>query len=422
MKYQEFIPDELNVFANQPVLQCINDAHHIEYSALNTLDNATTIEFDSLPYDDKYKDLSWTYLKLRLQLVKADGTKYTNDDVFQPHLISNTLHSIFKSAFISLNGQSMRSVEQNYHYKEYIETSLNYTIESATSRLNSQLYVPNSVEVSLGVRSKNSKIFELYGRLNLININRLLIPRVKVNLRLHLENPEFFIKEDTEQTKSTSKLKIHGANLYIRHVTPTLEILNSHEKLLLGGESAVYEFKRGEIITQNVAAGTKNLTIPNLYSGPRPSLIVFGMVSNKAHVGERKLNPFEFKPFNLRSFNFIVNGSARPTNPYDIQMDDSHSCYTHLLSKLYESIGYHNIDRSNLVTYENFTKDHFFIVEDLSNFDVGLPDISEVPRTVSIGVNGTFTKNLEETITCVLYYLIPSRIEISKDRSVTLVQ
>lgn len=273
--------------------------------------------------------------------------------------------------------------------------------------------------------SKNSVVFELYGKVNLINVSKLLLPGVSLSIRLNLENPDFFIKEakftnNTVETKTDSILKIDSAKLYVRHTVPSTDIILAHERLLSAGRSAIYEYKRGEIYTQTIAAGTNNLNVLNLYQGPKPSLIVFGMVSNEAYSGSRMKDPFLFTSQNLKSFNFVINGSSRPVNPYDIQMDDSHSCYNHVFSKVFESLGYHNTDHSNLVTRENF-KNHFLILEDLSNFNISLSDINEPSENVNIGVSGTFSKTLKETITCVLYLLIPSRFEVSGNRRVTLV-
>lgn len=224
--------------------------------------------------------------------------------------------------------------------------------------------------------------------------------------------------EDITKTKTTSKLIIEDAKLYIRHVKPTTDILSSHERLLLRGEMAVYEYKRGEIITQNIAAGSSNIQINNFYSGPKPSLIVFGMLTNKAYTGDRATNPFAFHHFNLRSFHFSIDGTHRPQNSYDVIIDETHNCYAHIFAKLYESIGYHNSDRSNLVTHANFIENHFLILEDLSNFNLALTDINEPLRNVNIGVNAVLAKPLTENITCMLYMLIPSRFEIGSNRQV----
>lgn len=178
---------------------------------------------------------------------------------------------------------------------------------------------------------------------------------------------------------------------------------------------------KGEIVTQNIAKGVANLSITNFYRGVKPSLIAFMMVDNAAFAGDRALNPFEFKMNGLRTFNFIVNGSAKPTNPYEMWVDKDHNCYSHVFSKVYESLGYNDSERSSLITYENFKSTHFMIVDDLTSFNVGLTDINEVNAEITLGVNGTFASALTNGITCILYMLLPSRFDVSANRAITLI-
>lgn len=355
--FNEFIPSELDILANKPVLLSINDSSVLEYTPLNSLDNAKSIEFLSLAYNDRYKDLSWAFLKLRVQILKNDLTLFKDDgtlDKIQPHLATNALHSIFKSAYVSLGSTNVRSVESNYAFKEWLEATLNFDIESASSRLSSQHYVPNADGVALTKLTKDSKIVELYGKINLMNLSKLLIPGISVSFKFNLSEPDFYMVEDTTKTLTKSIIKIHSARLYLRHVSTSAEILLTHEKLLSSGRPAVYEYKRGDVVTQNVARGVSNLNIQNFYNGVKPSLIAFGMLSNDVYSGKRTSNPFQFTPQKLTSFNFVVNGSSKPINPYTFINNEKESSYSHIFSSIYESLGYHANDRTTLITRYDF--------------------------------------------------------------------
>jgi hypothetical protein len=419
---QEYIPEELDIFTQQPLLMSVANQEVIECSSLNSVENSTIIEFKSSGFMDKYKDLGSVFLKLKLRLMKSDGTKYDSTkpvEVDQPNLVNNALHSLFKGLYISLNGTSVHSVEDNYHYKEYIESTMNFGIEYASTRLSTQLYLPRSTPETLGKVSYNSKTFDLYGKINVMCLDRLLIPGVDVIFRFSLENSDFYIQEDP--TKK-SLLKLLDAKLYVRHVTPISDLLLSHEKFLSAGKNAIYEFKRGVVITQNIPIGVTSLNIANFYNGGiRPSLAIFCMVENSAYVGSRAKNPFEFKPFELTSFNFIVNGSSKPSNGYEMRMTKDEKCYSQVFSKIYEAMGYHNTDKSALITMENFEKDHFFIAHDLTNSNTPLSDINEGYSNVTIGVNGSFATPLKSAVTCLLYLLLPSRFEITGKREVKIV-
>lgn len=236
-----------------------------EYSPINSLDNTTSLEFMSPGYNDKFKDLSYIMLKLQLQLVKKNGDSYAATDLSQPHLVSNILHTIFKSAYLSLNGITVRAVDNCYGYKEFIETTLNFGIEAATSRLAAQGYVPNAEAATLKDMTENSKVVEFYGKINLCNISKLLLPGVSLALRLNMETPDFFIMEgvttaDNVETVTESKLVIHKAKLFIRHVVPSNDIIATHEKILTSGIPAIYEYRRSEVFSFHIAKGTGEST------------------------------------------------------------------------------------------------------------------------------------------------------------------
>lgn len=421
----EYIPEELDIFTQRPILMSIVDQNVIETSSLNSVENSNLIEFKSSAYMDKCKDLNAVFLKLKLRLLKDDGSVYNHNettkvDEVQPNLITNALHSIFKGVHISLNGTNVHSVEDNYHYKEFIETTLNFGIEAAQTRLSSQLYIPNASQERLGEVSRDSSVFDLYGKVNVMNLDRYLIPGVDANFRFSLENSDFYINEKSATKKSV--LKILEAKLYVRHVTPISDLLLSHEKFLASGKQAIYEYKRGTVISQNIPTGVTNLNIPNFYNGGvRPSLIIFAMVDNSAYAGSRSSNPFEFKPFGLTSFNFVVNGSSKPSNSYEIRMEKGEKCYSQVFAKLYEALGYHNNDKSAIITKENFAKDHFFIAHDLTSNNSALSDVNEPYSTVNIGVSGSFNKPLKSTVTCLMYMLLPSRFEVSGNREVKVI-
>ena len=411
----EYIPEELDIFSERPIIMSVNDSEIIEYSALNSVENSTLLEFHSNSYGDRYKDLSNMYLKLKLKIVKHDGSDYVATDVEQGHLISNALHSIFRTAYTSLNGTNVHSVESNYHYKEFIETTMNYSVESAASRLSTQLFIPDPTPAKLSEISKNSAIFELYGRINLMNLDKLLIPNVDFNLRMSLENSDFFIKEKNEKK---SILKFLDAKLFIRHVIPNTEILLAQEKMLGSGRPAVYQYKRGVVLTQNLAKGVTNLNIQNFYNGGiKPCMILFSMVENASYVGTRTSSPHEFKHFGLNTFSFTINGMNRPSNPYEMK----DNCYSHVFSRLYETLGYQNSDKSSMVNLKNFSTNRFFMAHDLTNNNMALSDVEDPYSNCNIGVTGTFSTPLQTPISCILYLLLPSRFEISANREVKVI-
>lgn len=418
-KLQEVIPDDLNIFEEKPLLICIDGNSTEEILPLNSLDNCTSIEFNSLPYIDKYKDLGSICLKLHVKFVKsADNSNFEAKDTAQPNLASNGLMSIFKDCQVTIGGSNVVNVD-HIAYKSYVETLMNFNVETAESLLETQGFVPNQNETSLKNIFKNSTTYELYGPLNVITTSKLLIPGVGVSLRLNLHNPNFFIKEAT----ALSNLKILSAKLYMRHVKVKDAISLSHEKILASGMNARYEFKKGVLSCQNVSAGTSDLNIANLYTGTKPSLIGFFMVLNQSATGQRSTSPFDMKPFNLNTFQFVVNGVLVPQNAYEIVSSNSEKKYNHLFAKVYEALGHKSSGKTALLTRDNFIKDHFIVIQDCSTFGtVAVDEIKEIPTECTIGIVAKLSQALSATITCFLYAQIDGRFEVTSNRTVLVIQ
>lgn len=359
---------------------------------------------------------------VKLKLTKKDGTDFKAGDVDQPSISNNGLHTLFKSVSISLNGTAIHNVDNFYNWKEYMEVLLNYSPEVAKTRLGSQHYIPNGTENELAVRTANSKVVSFFGRINLMNLNRFILNNVTVSLKFNLETPDLVIREDIEKTKTTSQIKLLASTLYVRHVTPKEDLLLSQEKLLSAGKkNAIYQWKRGHIAIQNVTAGQVNLNIPVFHSGLRPSLVCFGMTANLAFCGSRTRTPFVFEPFNLTDFNFTVNGATRPMNPFRMTNTDIESTYDHMFVSLYNALGHHGANSCASVNRDNFITNNFLIVEDLTRFGTALTDVNDPLENCVLGVNASFASALRTNITCVMYMLIPCRMEINSIRQATVV-
>lgn len=426
----EVMPESLNVFTEKPYLLSIEDNELIELSPVNSLSGASAIEFFSPSFPDKFKDLNHVYLKLKIQTVKGDQTSYDATNGIQPKLACNLLHSLFRSLYVALNGTNLRAVEGNYHYKEFLETTFAFDEDFATGLLSSQMYMPNSDDNSTLSATLNSKITDVYGRLSLMQSHKLLIPGVSISIRLNMEDPNFFFIESTAPTVAgtgdaqgtftggtgnTSILKLLDAKLYVRHVTPKEAVTLGIERTLLT-KNAVYEFRRGEIRTQNVSSGVSSISIPQLYQGPRPSLVALGILDHRS-LSARDRDPFTFAHFNMTNYAWILNGSYKPANGYELKISDNEDTFNQVYSRIYEVLGHQSEGRTCLINRKNFRVNRFLLLEDCSSLGLGL-DIKEPTENCTIGFKATFSTPLPDNVTVMLYLSLDSRVEISSTRVV----
>jgi hypothetical protein len=415
----EYFPDELSVFNARPTMLSVSDSQIHELNPLNSLESSNVIEFLSQPYSNKLKDLSSIYLQLQIQLLKADGTAHSGDG--QGRLANNIMSTLFESAYVSLNNTLVSAVDANLGFKEFWETSLNYGTETSAARLLSQGYNPEDDAEVLQELTKDSVVRELYGKINLCSLSKLLIPGVSFQLKLNRAMNPYYLIENPTTFSSPSIVKILSAKLFVRHVTIKDDLMEATERHLTK-HNAIYEMKRGLVLSMNIPANTSNLNIPNVYHGAIPSLVGFTLVTNKAFTGsDRVVSPFNFNHNKLKTFTFTLNGDPRPLIPYTITNEAKNKSFARAFSSVYEALGLDEQDKSCAVTMDNFMTDHFMIFQDLTPYKTALTEVNNLSSSVTLGLTGTFSAASTEALTCLVYLLLPSKFEISHDRSVKVI-
>lgn len=425
----EFIPENLNLLGQRPVVSVINGSEIVEYSTLNSVENTNVIEFLSLPYGDRFKALDYIYLKMKLRILKNDLKEYLATDANQPSCVSNLLHSLIKSAYCSFNNVNVISIDDNYAQKEWLEAFLSYPLHSSRARLGTQHYFEGDDDAALMKETtSNSKIFEIYGRVNLFGFEKALLPSIQVAFRFNMQGLDFVLQENltvgTGQAATTRKpsvLKLLEAKLYIKHFSVVPSFLVGLERAIASNQKVSYEFDRGIVISQSCPPGMGNLQYPHLYQGLKPKIAIFFMCTNANYLGNgRQSSPFTYKHFGLQTFNFILNGSSVPSNAYEIKDASKEKCYSQVYSKIYEAMNIHSSDKSIGLTMESFIKDRFMLAHDFTNSGSSLSDVLEPLEQISLGVAGSFEKPTTEALTLLIYLMIPTKIDVYSNRSVVV--
>jgi hypothetical protein len=420
----EIIPEELDLFSEQPSLLSVLDSTMVGYSPLHSLDS-DYLEFDIIGNLERLKKLDEIYLKLQVQLVKQDGTSFKEGEKIgealleQPYFVNNTIAALFKSVIVTLNGQQVRNIDSNYAIKDYIEVNINNDFDAGERKLGTQNFVPNGKIETLKANCQNSRKMYLYGKLNLINVSKLLLPMVTVNIKMHFASPDTYIIENISKSGTTSKMRLLDAKLYIKHCTVRESLLLAQEKMLASGRNAIYQFSKGDILVHNVSSNSNSISIQSFYSGPRPSLLICAMTENESLIGSRMKDLYTFNHFDIRSFSFVVDGKKIPQTPYEI--DISTGNYTEVFARFFEALSF-STKRTNLVTLENYKNTHFFIAEDVTSFSTALTNLSQPTDHCTVGIEASFSKALSKTISVVLYIVTQGRFEVTANRNIVNIQ
>lgn len=109
------LKSELDMFNSKPTQMAVESGFYQEYRPISVLDSDGPLEFFISGSED-YIDLSHTQLLLRVKIVKeADGSVVGADENVAP--INNFLHSLFEHLAIELNGKTITTPSNSYHYR-----------------------------------------------------------------------------------------------------------------------------------------------------------------------------------------------------------------------------------------------------------------------------------------------------------------
>lgn len=306
-RYMECTKSELDLFSLPMVQTSMLKTEEVPYKPIASLDNATSLEFVSVGQGDTYRDLSNGFLKLKLKIVKQDGTASTDKDI---GITNNFMHSIFRQVTVYLGNKAISIADNNYAYRAMIESLLSHSYDSLSTHTEcSALYMdtPKLLEnleekknLGLDKRKKlieQSREFELIDRLHadMLNQQKYLLNNVDLRIILSLHEAPFYT---LEKATSKSMVKILDATLFINHITISDAVLTAHEQVL-ARSNAFYPYTRVEVKSFTVSQGSTSLSLQNVCMGQLPRFIVFCMVSNAAYTGKRDANPFNFKHFKL---------------------------------------------------------------------------------------------------------------------------
>lgn len=430
MEYQpEFMKTELDLFSPQPIQSNILKTEEVAYNPIASLDNPSSIEFLAVGNGDTYRDLSSIYLRIIVQ-IEHKIIKDEKGQIIESSagVVNNLLHSLFRNCTIYLNNKSISQSDNNYHYRAYFEKILNYGKDAASTHLETTGWSLDSGDldslegVSIKKRIKqfkNSSKVELMGKIHadICNQSRLLLNNVDLKVIFNLEKSDFYMMSKPEDH---SQIKILEATMYMNHITVNPNILVAHDRML-HKQNAIYPYKRVELKSFTLFAGNHSLNIDNAVMGQLPNILIFAMVTSKAYNGSRDKNPFNFQHFDLQRFNISVNGTQIPSQPLEFDFTNKQKgvLSTRGYNTLFSGTGIHYYDKGHQITKELYDNGHFMLAFDLTSDKSYNSLCLNSLNHGNIRIEGRFSTQLKEAVTCLVYCEFDSVVRIDKNRVVT---
>ena len=235
--------DALDLFSTGPSEIGIQQREWVEVAPIATIMEDSPIEFNLQGNPLRYIDLCQTFLNVKIQVLKSDGTHIPKDASVAP--INLTLQSIWRQVDLKLGQVPIPGVGTNYPYKAYIDTLLLKNANAKKTQLQGQLYNKDKAgfmdDTSFGGnlgfnwrqdKVANSVVCEMEGPLflDLAQQDKFLLNNVSCNVKLWPQNIKFKLMTDT--SPPDYKMIIKDATLRVCQVTVNPKIILGHDATL----------------------------------------------------------------------------------------------------------------------------------------------------------------------------------------------
>lgn len=420
--------DELALFRVPPTNSGVEKVRWIEYRPISQSGDDGPVEFLITGGGNQYIDLRRTKLHVKIKLVKEDGKSLEEGE--NVGCINLLLHSLWGQVDVHLQQKLISSSGAMYPFKAYLDTLLRYGTDDKETKVQSQMYYPdtshaiNTSDILKGGNSgltsradlvAKSKLIDLEGPLlsDVCQMSRYLLNGIETSFKLWPSNNSFRVMSGVVDAKY--KVVVKDAKLSVCHVTVSPEIVMGHNEILKSA-TAKYPFWRSEIKHFAVSSGQYYFNKDNIFQGEVPTKMIMGLVSSKAMSGDYKKNPFNFQHYNVDNIAITVDGENIPGKPLTPKFSKDKgqnfiTAYNTLFSGKDDSGQFKGISRSD------YPLGYTLYVFDLE------PTLSKVDywpmlKRGNLKLDIHFEKPLTETVEVLIYATFPDLFEVDGSRAV----
>ena len=222
------------------------------------------------------------------------------------------------------------------NYKAYLETILSYNeLAARTHLVGSRFKMDDDTKfgstsaagnVNQTARLKwfsksNAVDFSMPLASDILRIDRYLIDRIALDIKLSRTNDQFLITQKVTDTK-TYFVKIDKLALVVRHIGLKQSYVEYVNKQLDLGKRARYPLVRTVLKSRVIPTGESYTPVVDIFSGRMPSSIYFAFVKNSAFKGHKNENAFNLQAFDIGGVSLLVNSKSFPAQRYTPSFTD----------------------------------------------------------------------------------------------------
>ena len=305
---------QLDLFGLPSTDVSVENSKFESFNSYNIKDPNNPIIF-SIRKTTNYNDPGGSLLYVRSKILNSDLTPISKTDIIAPS--SLFFHKMFKNVSVSVNNVVVSEDQNQYAYAAVIPILLTKGAAERDTLLSSILYYRDDVydnfdvSTNIGLKqridlSSESRTFDMIGSLStsLFTMDRYLPPGCNIDIKLTRNTAAFCLDGSVNSKAGVAGIpytfSIEEIVLYMKQFEVSHEIMKHHQLLLSRGNKAQFPLNSIQARCTQIAAGTQNYVSDILWHNEKmPNFCVFGLVSSSAYNGQLKLNPFNFKPYDL---------------------------------------------------------------------------------------------------------------------------
>jgi hypothetical protein len=341
------------------------DLEHARWDTFPTLttlprdDYATPLEWRVKSTEDLMVDTSPWYLNMVVKILNKDLKELRADQLVAP--LCHFLMTQFSSVEVFLNNRQITTPQNTLPWTAYLTALTQFSKEAKNTQLSSSLFYadaygqhdstvdsetyvqelrltpandkPDVVYWQTMARTPNPN-FKLRANLaskstpicmsgplllDLTSINKMLLSKVDITLRLHRARPEFSLMASSGEYV----IRVMKADLILRRVKPTRNCMLSLERRLLQSP-ANYNYIARDMRVLTVSEKISSVD-QIVFDGRVPFRITVAQLSQAACDGSLQKNPLNFQHFNMSSIALEVNGRLVPTQTLKTNFKEDYS-------------------------------------------------------------------------------------------------
>jgi hypothetical protein len=345
--------------------------------------------------------------------------------------IDNVMHSMWNNIDVLMNGELVSTTNQKYAYKAYIETVLNNSHSTKKYQLKTSGYYGDNGDRDINfvqnwnkgmenrcVDFRRGKPVEMRGFLlsDILGVKAAIVNGVEINIVLTPNTDN--LRLQTFENGHYGRLVIEDIYMNVCKRQMAKEVVVAHAELM-ESEEATYPFKKTDLRTYNGNKGSTEIVIENPYESKIPTRLIVAMIDAVAYIGDWKLNPLNFKHYDISRAAFLINDENIAKPPYNL--DIAGGKYIEPFMELYSILGKAGEDTDIGISRENYLNGMFLLPFDVTPTSAANMEYLSKKEGGNCRLELQFRKPLPNNIIVLTYAIFPNELRIDGVRNCRVV-